>query len=71
MTERNLHLTPRNEALIEKGADSIARQFALSIDDVRRRIREKIAPHPPRQQCVDAVEKVRAELEDALKRTTE
>lgn len=64
--ERELFLTAANEKIVEKGAREIAAAFALDVDEARRRIRENISPYPPRAQCKEAIEKVRAECMTAL-----
>ena len=64
---RDLFLTGRQRAYVESEAADIAAEHGKSIDDIRDLIHAKIAPHPPLQQCKDAIEKVRRELEDALK----
>lgn len=62
MAERELHLTARNAAFIEKAASELAARFGLDRYEVRTRILAIIAPYPPREQCKEAIAKVHAQL---------
>ncbi len=61
------HLTARNSAMIEKAATELAKRHGLEQADVHSRILNYVAPYPPREQCREAIERVRREIEETLK----
>jgi|GEM_PF-4909619 len=66
MTERELHLTERNDLRIETAVAELAALHNKTADEIRRLIYARIAPYPPTAQCLQAIEKTRRELAGML-----
>lgn len=71
MNYESLSVSLRNQERIEEAAKKLSHVFQRNIDDIRTMILGRIHVCPPVQQCREAIERVRTELEHLQGHTDE
>lgn len=69
MNYESLSVSQTNRKRIEQAANELSRVFQRNTDEIRTMILARIHVCPPVQQCKEAIERVRAELEHLREHT--